>query len=297
MLYLILIIIMVLLLTRLFFLKKEIKSVTRQLNLVNQHKTNKKVDLSLYDREIEQLAVQVNLQMDQTNLAMAEKRRTENELKQAITNISHDIRTPMTSILGYIQLLESTNLTLEQRIEYTEVIKKGAMRLKVLLNDFFELSIIETTDYPIKLEAVKLNSLVLEVVISFYEEFQQRQMEPTIQLPEEDIVIKADTSAVKRVIENLVLNAIRHSYGDVEIRLEKVQSSVQLVISNEAERLNDNDLAHMFDRFYKADQTRTEKSTGLGLSIAKSLMIKMDGKLTAEFIEKRIYMKCEWTYR
>jgi signal transduction histidine kinase len=287
----------VLLLTRLFFLKKEIKSVTRQINSVNQHKTHKKVDLSFYDKEIEQLAVQVNLQMDQTNLAMAEKRRTENELKQAITNISHDIRTPMTSILGYIQLLESNSITTEERMAYTAIVKNGAIRLKVLLNDFFELSIIETSDYPLKMDTIKLNSLVLEVIVGFYEEFNQRQMEPVVHLPEEDILLKADSSAVKRVIENLVLNAIRHSSGNVDIRLDRKQTSIELVISNEADRLNEKDLAHMFDRFYKADKTRSEKSTGLGLSIAKSLMVKMDGKLSAELIEKRLYMKCEWTYR
>jgi signal transduction histidine kinase len=284
-------------LTRLYFLKKEIKRATRQINELNKNGTEKKIDIRYFDRDFEKLAEEINNQIDLTKKAKAEKRVTENELKQAISYISHDIRTPMTSILGYIQLLESDEITPEMRKEYTCIIKNGAMRLKVLLDDFFELSIIEQADYPVKMEMIKLNHLILEVLLGFYEEFNKSNLEPTINIPDHDIIIMADPSAVKRVIENLVVNAIRHSSGNVMIQLEKLNTSVQLTISNSVNQLSEQDLYHMFDRFYKADKTRTGKGTGLGLPIAKSLMEKMNGGLTAELKENKLFMKCEWKYK
>ncbi|MBO0960479.1 HAMP domain-containing histidine kinase [Neobacillus sp. MM2021_6] len=281
-------------LTRLFFIKREIKRVTVQLNQFNHKQTKKKVDLTFFETDLEKLASEINQQIDSTMQAQAEKQRTENELKQAIANISHDIRTPMTSILGYIQFLESADIAPEQRTEYTTIVKKGALRLKVLLEDFFELSVIESADYPLKIESIKLNQIVPEVLVGFYEAFYQRGLEPIIHLPEEEVVIKADASAVKRVIENLLSNALKHSTGNVTICLEKRRSSVELTISNPAGFLTERDLFFLFDRFYKADQTRIGKGTGLGLSIAKGLMKKMNGNLTAEWQEEHLMMKCEW---
>jgi len=283
-------------LTRYFLLKKEIKRTRKQLKEINKNKVEKKIDLNYFEKEIEMLAVEINHQIDLTKRAQAEKRLSENELKQAISYISHDIRTPMTSILGYIQFLESDDLPTEIRKEYTNIVKHSALRLKVLLEDFFELSIIDQLEYPIKIEKLKLNNVISEVLLAFYEEFNKRKIEPVIIIPENEIILLADPSAVKRVVENLLLNAIRHSSGNVTIQLEKLNHSVQFSIRNSVNQFSQHDLDHMFDRFYKADQTRTGKGTGLGLPIAKSLMEKMNGSITAELIENELCMKCEWKY-
>ncbi|PGS53992.1 two-component sensor histidine kinase [Bacillus sp. AFS041924] len=281
-------------LTRYYLLKKEIKRAQRQLHELNKNALEKKIDLMYFDKDLENLAVEINKQIELTRKSKAEKRLSENELKQAISYISHDIRTPMTSILGYIQFLESDEITIEMRKEYTNIIKNSAQRLKVLLEDFFELSIIDQIDYPMKLEKIKLNQLILEVLLGFYEEFNKQNLEPTIEIPNTEIIIMADSSAVKRVIENLIINAIKHSCGNINIFLEKTKASTQLTISNSVNELGESDLQRMFDRFYKADQTRTGKGTGLGLPIAKSLMNKMNGNIRAEFKENRLFMKCEW---
>lgn len=281
-------------LIRLFFVKKEVKSIARQLKHYNHNETEKKIDITLFDKDIEMLAVEINHQFDLIVQANAKKRRTELELKQAIANISHDIRTPLTSIFGYIQLLESDDLTLEEKKEYVAVIKSRTQRLQTLLNDFFELSVIESADYYLKLESIKMNDLVPETLMAFYDQFNDRNVEPTIDLPQGEMTIIADESAVKRVIENLIVNAIRHSSGNIGISLERLQSTAVLTISNDASRLTENDLNLLFNRFYTADQTRSGKSTGLGLSIAKSLMSKMDGKLSAELKDGQLYMRCIW---
>lgn len=281
-------------LAHLLFLKKEIRGVTKQLKERQENKTNTKIRLKYYDKDIEELANEINLQIDETKHAIAQKRRTENELKQAVSNISHDIRTPMTSILGYIQFLEDDDLDDEKRKEYVLIVKNGALRLKVLLEDFFELSVIESIDYQLKVESIPLNDLIMEVLVGFYEAFNQKHIEPTIIIPEDRITIKADTSAIKRVIENLVTNALKHSTGNVIITLKDNPSFVELTISNPAPHLNEEGLFHLFDRFYKADEARRGKGTGLGLSIAKSLMEKMNGSLSAELDRGELIMKCRW---
>lgn len=285
------------LLTCLWRLKREIRSVTAQLSRLRSNVTAKKIDLAYFDKDLERLAAEMNGQIDLTRQAVADKRRTEDELKQAVSSISHDIRTPMTSILGYIQFLEAEEVTPGQRAQYTEIIKKGALRLKALLEDFFELSVIESADYPLKLETVNLNELLPEVLVGFYEPFAARGIEPVIQLPEAEAVIVADPSAVKRVIENLVVNAVKHSGGNVRIHLEQSRSAVRLTVSNPAGSLSGQDLQYLFNRFYTADQPRTGKSTGLGLSIARSLMLKMNGELSAELNGEQLFMICEWQKR
>lgn len=144
------------------------------------------------------------------------------------------------------------------------------------------------------MESVQLNDLVLEVLVGFYEEFNRRNIEPTIHIPEQEIIVKGDSSAVKRVIENLITNALKHSTGNVTITLRSTLSSVELIISNPASQLKTEDLFFLFDRFYKVDQSRKGKGTGLGLSIAKSLMKKMNGSLTAELKENQLLMICRW---
>ncbi|MGD6803831.1 sensor histidine kinase [Rossellomorea vietnamensis] len=281
-------------LTRFCLLKKEINHTTRQLRDLNQNKTAKKIDILYKDAHFEELAKEINNQIDLTKQAEAVKRSTENELKQAISHISHDIRTPMTSILGYIQFLESDEISSELKKEYIETIKNSAGRLKILLEDFFELSIIEQADYPLKMERVRFNDLIVEALLGFYEEFKKRDIEPEIYIPDNDIIVMADSSAVKRVVENLAVNAIRYSTGHIVIRLKQKDKVVQLRISNSVDKLSEQDVTHLFDRFYKADQTRTGKGTGLGLPIAKSLMEKMNGSISAELEDNQLTMICEW---
>jgi signal transduction histidine kinase len=275
-------------------LKREIKSIIKQLNQYNHDVTNKKITISLLDRDLEVLATEINNHMEQLVLTRTEKKHSENELKQAIANMSHDLRTPLTAIMGYIQLLESNSATEIEKKEYISIAKNRTKRLQTLLDDFFDLSVIESADYQLRLEKVKINQIVMEVIAAFYDPFYERQIEPILHVPEQNLSIYTDSQAVKRVIENLVSNAIKYAQQNVTIRLEQSPSSVQLTVSNDAKSLTQNDVEKLFDRFYMADQNRLGKGTGLGLSIAKNLMLKMDGNLQAVLQEEQLHMICEW---
>lgn len=285
---------LIIFLTQLLFTRKQIKNITEQLRSYNMGKTNKKIDITILDKGIENIASEINNLIDLHAQSNIEKKSAERELRQAVANMSHDLRTPLTSIIGYIQLIESHEVTKEEKKEYLAVAKDRTKRLQILLNDFFELSIIESVDHSLKFENLKMNSIVEETVMNLYDQFNERQIVPNIQIPQEKISIIADESAVKRVVENLTINAIKYSSGNVAITLEKNNSNISLIIGNDVKGLTEKDVELFFDRFYTADQTRSGKGTGLGLSIAKSLIEKMNGKLSAELKDGWLYMKCDW---
>ena len=281
-------------LSHLLFIKKELKNILNQLKNYNIRKTEKKIDITLLDKDIETMTIEINNLIDLHALSNIEKKSAERELKQAIANISHDLRTPLTSILGYIQLIEKPEVTDEERKEYLAIAKDRAKRLQILLNDFFELSVIESVDHSLKLGKLGLNSIVEEIVINLYDKFNEQQIVPSIKIPQEQMNIIGDESAIKRVIENLVINAIRYSDGNVSITLERNNTKINLTISNDVKDITEKDVELFFNRFYTADQTRSGKGTGLGLSIAKALMDKMNGKLSAELKDSWLYVKCSW---
>lgn len=281
-------------LSHLLFIKKELKNILNQLKNYNTRKTEKKIDITLLDKDIEKMAIEINNLIDLHALSNIEKKSAERELKQAVANISHDLRTPLTSILGYIQLIEKPEVTDEERKEYLAIAKDRAKRLQILLNDFFELSVIESVDHSLKLEKLGLNSIVEEIAINLYDQFNEQHIVPSIKIPQEQMNIIGDESAIKRVIENLVINAIRYSDGNVSITLEKNNTKINLTISNDVKDITEKDVELFFNRFYTADQTRSGKGTGLGLSIAKALMDKMNGKLSAELKDSWLYVKCSW---
>ena len=242
-------------LSHLLFIKKELKNILNQLKNYNIRKTEKKIDITLLDKDIEKMTIEINNLIDLHALSNIEKKSAERELKQAIANISHDLRTPLTSILGYIQLIEKPEVTDEERKEYLAIAKDRAKRLQILLNDFFELSVIESVDHSLKLGKLGLNSIVEEIVINLYDKFNEQQIVPSIKIPQEQMNIIGDESAIKRVIENLVINAIRYSDGNVSITLERNNTKINLTISNDVKDITEKDVELFFNRFYTADQT------------------------------------------
>lgn len=279
---------------RLFYVKKEVNKISKQLQNYNHQSTNKKIDMALLDQHLENLGTEINYLIDLHVKEKRERIRFEKELKQTVANMSHDLRTPLTSVIGYMQMAESDEIKEAERKEYITIAINRAKRLEALLNDFFELSVIESADYQLKLEKVNIRNVSIDVLMTFYDRFNDKNMEPIIQMPERDVYIAADKSAVIRVIENLTSNAIAHSDGYVAVRLEETTSMVQLIVQNQAHTLTEKDVDLLFDRFYMADRSRSGKSTGLGLSIVKSFMEKMNGDVTSKFIDGELSIVCEW---
>lgn len=290
----ILIVTTIIFVTRLFALKKEIKKLVEQLKNYNNRDTNKKIDMALIDKDIENLGVEINKLIDLHVLEKQKRVHFEDDHKRAIANISHDLRTPLTSIVGYIQMAKKEGTLDEERRELLSIAYERAKRLEKLLDEFYELSIIESTDHPLKFEQINLKNNTVEVLMSFYDRFHEKGIEPIIRMPNQDIFIIADISALKRVLENLISNAVTYTDGKIIISLEESKGTAKLMVQNETNKLTEEDVENLFDRFFMADQSRSSKNSGLGLSIAKSLMEKMNGTISGK-IDNRIFsVTCEW---
>lgn len=282
-------------LLRLLAMKREIRRIARQLRRYNDGESAAKVVVGGWDRTLEGLAVEINRHTDLIVQANAERRRTEDELRQAVANISHDLRTPLTSISGYIQLLEADGLTADDRRDAIGVIRKRTMRLQSLLNDFYELSMIDSTDYALKPTRIRLDKLIPELLMSFFDQIQERGLSPAFELQSAQMEIWADESAVRRVVENLVVNAIRHATGMLEVRLEAGEGKAVFSLDNAAHHLVGMDPELLFNRFYMADVSRSGLSSGLGLSISRGLMVKMGGSLKGKLEGNKLVLRCEWS--
>lgn len=279
---------------RLVMIKKEMRRLSIQVERFHQGSSGKKVDIALLDKDIEELAGNINQLIDLAVQSNRDRIRSDRELRQAIANMSHDLRTPLTSIIGYTKLLGANSVTDEKRQEYMSIIRATADRLHTLLHDFFELSLVQSTDYQLKLEPVPINALLWEVLTGFYDQFNERHLEPDLQITDDQLIANVDPSAVKRVFENLISNMLRHATGKVAISLKGDEGNIVLIFKNEADNLSEQDIDRLFDRFYTADRSRSSRRTGLGLSIAHSLTLKMNGRLTAELHNGYLEIRCEW---
>ncbi|ACQ52908.1 HAMP domain-containing histidine kinase [Clostridium botulinum] len=295
----VLIIFLLLLLSYVFFMKREMKNITIQLNDYNNLKSLKKIDATLFDKEIENLAYSINKHIDINIQSQIKQKRLEEEIRKNIANISHDLRTPLTSIIGYIQMIKKGNLSKEKQIEYIDIAERRAKDLQNLLSDFFELSVIESPDYCIELQKININNILCEVIVSFYSSFVDKNITPKIDLPKENIMVIGNEGAIKRVLQNLIVNMIKHSKRDVYISLKKENNKAVLTAINKCDNITEGDIELIFNRFYKKDNARTNKngSTGLGLFISKSLMKKMNGKIYAEVHENLLHIFCEWNLK
>ncbi|WP_434297307.1 sensor histidine kinase [Clostridium sporogenes] len=278
---------------KLFSYKRQIRDITNQIREFKERKTNKKINTEIADKDIEELACAVNEYLELYKRNEQEKIIFENTLKQGIANMSHDLRTPLTSIIGYLKLLENDEI---DKKEALDILKNKTNKLNILINDFFELASIESEDYKLDMIKVNLTNIVRDEILSLYEAFQDKGLKPKINILDKPIFIMSDKDSLERIIDNLLSNTLKYAEKDIEINLEESNDKVILKISNICTSIDEKDVLYMFDKFYMADKVRKGQGTGLGLSIVKSLMEKMDGIITSKFEQNRVSIICEWKY-
>ncbi|MGL6174066.1 MAG: sensor histidine kinase [Cellulosilyticaceae bacterium] len=292
----VLIAIISILLIKLMGVKKAIRDMTKQLKANHHQQALTKLKMSLIDQDVENLAECINNQIELAEQTRIKGQLAENERKRMIASISHDLRTPLTSIIGYIQVMRSNELSEQRKIDYLETTHRRAKDLQVLISDFFTLSLVESPEYQMNLQYLNIGNILCEVLANTYDRLIEKQITPQIDLPSESIRIIADEHALKRVFENLISNIIKHTTGEVIIKLYEEDKQVKLLLINQANGLIDKDVEHMFERFYTADASRglNGGNTGLGLAIVKELMTKMGGTITSELKEEQLYIECVW---
>lgn len=240
--------------------------------------TNTLIDISAGDPYMRRLASSINTQLRSLRTEHNRFVHGDMELKRTMTNITHDLRTPLTAILSYLDLLEQEEKS-ETVGRYIGVIRSRAEMMVQLTEELFLYSVIVTSeDSRMIQEQVVLNHILEESIASFYTALKERKMRLSIQVPEQRVLRTLDRSALARVFSNLLSNAIKYSDGDLEITLTETG---EITFTNTASQLNEVQVGKLFDRFYTVETAR--KSTGLGLAISKALVEQMGGSISAKF--------------
>ena len=274
--------------------RRSLREAAYRLRALEDTGSTARVRLAVPNSAAEELLDEVNRLLELRQADRAAYQARERALRQQIANVSHDLRTPLTSILGYLQLLEGDSLTQEERGEYLEIVRGRAKSLQSLITSFYELSRLEGGEYPLSREKVDLYHILSELAAEVYNDFEEAGFETTVELAENLPAVMADPAGVLRVFTNLIRNALEHGQTRMDIRLRREGSELLSVFANDASGLTEEDVQHVFDRFFTADKMRTGQSTGLGLAIVKSLVERMGHRVTAELHDGMFFITVYW---
>lgn len=265
------------LLVKIYLLQKAAKEIENAFadRLITD--TNTLIAISSRDKHMRSLANAINVQLRKLCAERHRFQQGDMELKNAVTNISHDLRTPLTAICGYLDLLEQEELPGATE-RYIKIIRERADLLTELTEELFRYSVIMTVESDMVNEPVVLNDILEESIAAFYTALCERNITPKIQITEQKILRNLDPSALSRIFSNLLNNAIKYSDGNLEITLT---DAGEIRFANTASGLNEVQVGKLFDRFYTVESAR--KSTGLGLAIARTLVEQMGGTISAEY--------------
>lgn len=268
-----------------FFLltRRSIQRINRIIAGVKEMEKGKletRIDVHSAD-EIGNLAAAINHMADQLKGSIDEERRSEQAKRDLITSVSHDLRTPLTSIIGFQGLLMDRSHHSNQELErFAAIAHKKALRLQSLIDELFEYTKVSYSGYQLNRQSINLNELVGQIVEELYPVFEQACMECRLAMPDERIALWADGELLHRLLENLLNNAVKYGaegvYVDVTLRM--VAAQAELTVTNYGPAIPTEDLPHIFQRFYRVEQSRSRQTggTGLGLAIAANI-VQMHG--------------------
>ena len=270
-------IIIIALIIKIFVMKNAIKEIEEKFDFIIESDTNNLITISTNDIDLKQLDKKINQNLKKIRELEIQYNQGNEELKRSITNISHDLRTPLTAIRGYLDLIEHKNLT-EKQENYLLFIDEKVKILTDLTEQLFNFSKSLDSYQDIKRQNVVLNSVLEETICASYDLFIQHNINPKIYITKEKIIKQIDESMLKRIFENIISNEIKYSDEFVEIKLNKRE---KIIFRNKTKNLNKTSVEKIFDRYYTVENAK--KSTGIGLSIAKQLVELNNGTISANY--------------
>lgn len=265
------------LLAYLLVLRHSLREAAEELDEKLRTDTNTLISISTGDRAMQSLVTHINRQLQALRRERLRLHSGNAELTAAVTNISHDLRTPLTALCGYLDLLEQEPQT-EAAARHLAVIRERTDAMRALTEELFRYSVLTATADELHTEPVCLNDVLEQSLAAAYGALSARGITPSVQLPEEKVIRPLDAAALRRVFDNILSNAAKYSDGDLAVVLAP---DGEVTFSNRASALSRVEAARLFDRFYTVDSARG--STGLGLSIAKLLTEKLHGTISADY--------------
>ena len=269
---------------KVYLMQKAAKEIARGFAEKLKTDTNTLIDISTRDRSMRDLASHINQELRRLRSQRRRYQQGDLELKAAVTNISHDLRTPLTAICGYLELLEQEEKS-PRAAEYLAIISGRTELLRQLTEELFRYCVVLSDPSGMQAEELCLNSALEASLAAFYAALTARGIQPTVRMPEERVLRRLDRAALSRVFSNLLSNALKYSDGDLEVELTP---EGRIRFANHCRGMTALEAEKLFDRCYTVEAAR--KSTGLGLSIARALAERMGGGLTAGLEEQRLVL-------
>lgn len=270
---------------KIYLLKKAAKEIEEGFAERLSTDTNTLIDISSGDAHMKKLAGSINRELVRLRVQRRRFGQGDVEIKNAVTNISHDLRTPLTAICGYLDLLEYEETSKEAK-RYLAVIRDRTEMLTQLTEELFCYSLVKSEENNLYTEPVSIGRVLEESMAAFYTALSARGITPKVQMPEEKVVRVLDASALRRVFSNLLHNVMKYSDGDLEVTLLETG---EVIFANNSSGLDEVQTGRLFDRFYTV--ASAGNSTGLGLAIARTLVEQMKGTISAEYQEGRLYIR------
>ena len=274
----ILIIIILFLIIKVCLLRKSADEISRAFSDRVETDTNTAIDISSRDPHIQHLAKDINIELKKLRDDHHRYQQGDAELKSAVTNISHDLRTPLTAICGYLELLEKEELS-DSAARYLRIIRGRTEIMRQLTEELFRYSVFTSVSNGTTNEPVILNNVLEESISALYTALRQNKITPSIHMPDAKVHRMLNHNALSRIFGNIISNAVKYSDGDLKITLEE---NGTVTFANHAEKLDEIQVGRLFDRFYTVE-TASAGSTGLGLSIARALTEQMGGTISAVY--------------
>lgn len=275
------------LLIRIILMKRSVRSMTEELSFTRNEDYNRQLRVELIDSDINELANEINKNIDYQKNMKLETEKTKRQLEQSISDIAHDLRTPLTVVKGNLQMLEGEKLTDKGR-EYLAISARKADTLKGMVDEFFELSVLESDNSVVEFRDVEVISFLSEIIIEYEKLIRDNNLEPEINFPDTSVTIKANREMLSRVFSNLFSNIFKYAEDSFSLNVTKGEDVCCIKLSNKINPDAAIDVEHIFDRTYRADKARTEGSAGLGLYIAKLLVEKQRGSIEAKIDDNRL---------
>lgn len=268
------------LLFKLISIKKNMKDIAGELEKTRESGYDRLLRITLIDKDLEKMTLEINNNLEQQKKIKLETEAEKRQMEQSVSDIAHDLRTPLTVIRGNLQMLKEEELSDKGR-EYLAAADRRAENLKNMVDEFFELSLLESGDVKCEPEKIDVTAFMAEFVIDNESVIRSRELEPDIRLPEKSLIINADKSMLTRVMENLMNNVYKYAKDSFVLEVGEKEGGVSIVLENSIDGDAGIDTGHIFDRTYRADKARSDGSAGLGLYIVKLLVEKMGGSITA----------------
>jgi len=261
--------------------KKQIAEITDTLIDVKNGNGNRRI-LSATNELVAPLAYEINEIVVSYESRLSTVRQTEETNRQLMTSLSHDVRTPLTTLIGYLDAAHKGIVTGKDRDDYIETARRKAHDLKEYIDVLFDWFKLNSNEFAMDINIVEAAELTRNILIDWIPIFEDKQIDYNIDIPEQPFRVKLDTDGYMRILNNLIQNVISHSHADkIEIILSKQEKNMQIRLADNGIGIEKEDLKHIFERLYKCDKGRSEKGSGLGLSIAHQLVEKMNGTITA----------------